>query len=88
METQEQKARTTTKKVVRIIVQFGSSTIASGIAREAVPSRNVITFITVPITGLVIGMMLGDKTSAYTDEKIDQLFDWWYSSNSTESSTI
>ena len=87
METQEQKARTTTKKVVRIIVQFGSSTIASGIAREAVPSRNVITFVTVPVTALVIGMMLGDKTSAYTDDKIDQLFDWWYS-NSTESSTI
>lgn len=66
-----------TKKAVGMIVGFGSGKIIKTIIENNVPTETITDQVLVGSGSYVLGAMVGDLSTRYTDVKIDQLADWW-----------
>lgn len=66
-----------TKKAVGLVVGFGTGKIVKTIISNNVPMDSVTDQVTVTAGSIVLGSMVGDLSTRYTDVKIDQIADWW-----------
>lgn len=66
-----------TKKIASTVVGMGTGKIIGGIISNNIPPGGIVTKITVVVASLVIGMMVTDATTKYTDAKIDEVVAMW-----------
>ena len=69
-----------TKAVTSFVVTSGTTKIVNGIIRNNTDPEKVTDTVSIAAASVVIGMMVGDATKKYTDEKIDE-FAAWYNKN-------
>lgn len=65
------------KTAATVVVGAGTTRIVTGIISSNVPQEKVTDKVTVPAAGVVIGMMVAEKTKAYTDAFIDEVAVWY-----------
>lgn len=70
-------ARTVTKKITAVVVGLGTSKITADIITKHAQPNNLVQGVTIVVASVFIGMMAADKTSQYTETKIDEMFDWF-----------
>lgn len=76
----------TVKIVVGIVAQLGAGAITASIVRNNVPTRNLITAITVPVAGACFGGIAAGACKQHSDQVIDEVADFLTSfKNSTTS---
>lgn len=66
-----------TKKVVSLVVGLGTTKIVNDIVENNTNTERVTDKVAVKAGSVVIGSMVADKTSEYTDTKIDEMAAWW-----------
>lgn len=66
------------KKIATTIVSIGSGKITTAIIKNNVPLNTITDKVTVVTASVVIGSMVGDATSDYTDRKIDEAIAWYH----------
>jgi len=67
------------KKMVNLVVGIGTSKIVSSIIQNNVRPEKVTDKVTVACASLVLASMAVDFTKLYTDDKIEEISDWWIS---------
>jgi uncharacterized membrane protein len=65
------------KKAVEIVVGFGTSRIVGSIVSNNVPTTNLFQKVTVTVASVAIGSLVAEKTAEHTNEKIDEMVDWY-----------
>lgn len=65
----------TAKTVLAVVTQMGTGAITSAIITNNVPvhNRNLITKITVPVAGFMIGGLAAKSTSEYSNRVVDDV---------------
>lgn len=66
------------KKIVTTIVGIGTTKIVHGIIENNVDTTTTISKVTVASASTVIGYSMSEKTSDYTDRKIDEAVTFWH----------
>lgn len=61
------------KAAARTIVGMGTSKVVSGIIKTNVPRETPVDTVTVVAASIVIGSMVQEATSKYTDKMIDDI---------------
>ena len=65
------------KKIISTIVGIGTAKIVKDIIENNVDIDNRYQQVTVGTASVAIGYAVSDYTSAYTDDKIDELVELW-----------
>jgi len=65
------------KRVVSTIVGVGTTKIVQGIIENNVDTDHITSKVTVGAASAAIGYAASEKTSSFTDAKIDELAAWW-----------
>lgn len=66
-----------TKKAVSFVVGAGTSQIVKGIIVNNTSPEKVTDKVAIATASVVIGSMVADATSKYTDAKLDEFTNWW-----------
>lgn len=66
-----------TKNVVSFVVGAGTYSIAKTIIKNQVEPETPVQKIAVNSSSLVIATMASEATTSWTDQKIDDLVQWW-----------
>lgn len=66
-----------TKAVTSFVVTSGTTKIVNGIIRNNTNPEKLTDTVSIGAASVVVGMMVGDATKKYTDEKIDEIAVWW-----------
>ena len=66
-----------TKTAVSIVTGMGATRIVSGIIRNNTNPKTLTDQVTIMAESFVLGSMIADISSRYTDAKIDEIVDWW-----------
>lgn len=67
-----------TKRIVALIVGFGTKQIVVAIIRNNVSSEKVTDKIAIEAASWVLSALVASKAKEYTDQIIDELIDQWY----------
>lgn len=65
------------KKAVNVVVGAGASKIVKGIIENNTDPSKLTDKVAIVGATFVVGAMVSDATSKYTDAKIDDLASWW-----------
>jgi hypothetical protein len=65
------------KNAVKIVVGAGTATIVKAIISNNVQPDDLTTKVTTTVGSLVLGSMVADLATRYTDAKIDSLTTWY-----------
>jgi len=66
-----------TKKVTSVVIVLGTGKIISAITKNNTSPDKLTDKVTMACAAYVLGMMVADATTKYTDAKIDELVQWW-----------
>lgn len=66
-----------TKKIASITVGFGTGKIVGQVIKNNTSPDSVVDHVSILAASIVLGQMAADKTTAYTDQKIDEIVAWW-----------
>lgn len=65
------------KKVVSTVVGLGTTKIVNDVIENNTHAEKLHEKVEVKAGAVVLGMIAADRTSAYTDTKIDEITAWW-----------
>jgi hypothetical protein len=65
------------KRVVSTVVGLGTTKIVNDVIANNTTAEKLHEKVEVKAGAVVMGMVVADQTSKYTDQKIDEITAWW-----------